>query len=169
MARISKEDFRKEPAPTRKRRKPMTEEQRAAAAERLAKAREEKAKNPPQLKSVHPDVLAKDDDDMLSYVKVKAWIKANKDKLPSLRQQEKQGAKGALAQYESVRHYINSMERYLKDSVWTNQFLGEDQEKRVVWRCIVPAFDADGNIKRQKGVYYTDIQGVWGEESDDNN
>jgi hypothetical protein len=41
MARISKEDFRKEPAPTRKRRKPMTEEQRAAAAERLAKAREE--------------------------------------------------------------------------------------------------------------------------------
>ena len=39
---------------TRKRRKPMTEEQKKAAGERLALAREKRLKeNPPQYKSIH--------------------------------------------------------------------------------------------------------------------
>ena len=52
----------------RKRRKPMSEEQRAAAAERLAIARRKKvAKNPPKYKNVHPSVLAKPDDHTFSF------------------------------------------------------------------------------------------------------
>ena len=43
-----------------KKRKPMTEEQKKAAAERLAKARE--AKGPIQYKNVSPDVIALPDD-----------------------------------------------------------------------------------------------------------
>ena len=79
--RITKDDFRSN-KPMRRRRKPMTEEQKAAAVERLAKAREVRLKkNPPKLKHVHPDVLAKPDDDWLSYEKVKGWIKYNKDYL----------------------------------------------------------------------------------------
>ena len=57
----------------KKPRKKMSAEQRAAAAERLAKARAKKA--PAKNKSVHPSVLALPDDHYLSYVKVKQWIK----------------------------------------------------------------------------------------------
>ena len=71
MAKITKDDFRSD-KPKRRRRKPMTEEQKAAAAERLAKAREIRAKkNPPQLKGVHPDVLAIPEEDTFSYKNVK--------------------------------------------------------------------------------------------------
>ena len=46
MARITKDDFRPD-KPKRRRRKPMTEEQKAAATERLAKAREARLKKIP--------------------------------------------------------------------------------------------------------------------------
>ena len=60
----------------RKPRKPMTAEQKAAASERLAKAREKRLKeNPPEYKSSHPSVLARGDDDAWSHIKVKQWIK----------------------------------------------------------------------------------------------
>ena len=59
----------------RKKRKPMTEEQRKAAAERLAVARAKKA--PSQNTSIHPSVLALPDDHYLSYKNVKGWIKTN--------------------------------------------------------------------------------------------
>ena len=39
MAKVKYAEFREAPKKVRKKRKPMTEEQRAAAAERLAKAR----------------------------------------------------------------------------------------------------------------------------------
>tara|TARA_Y100000817_G_C16467884_1_gene372312 strand:- start:52 stop:498 length:447 start_codon:yes stop_codon:yes gene_type:complete len=147
----------------------MSEEQKAAAAERLAKAREVRLKkNPPKLKHVHPDVLALPEDDHLSYVKVKGWIKANKEKLPELNRQARQNVKGALAQYESVRTYITSMENYLKSSTWTSMFAGEDQQTKVVFRCTTLAYDKDGNVKRSRGVYYDDLGFVWGSEPDDN-
>ena len=66
----------------RKRRKPMSDEQRAAAAERLAVAREKRfAKNPPKYKNVHPSVLAKPDEDTFSLKNVRQWIKTQKELL----------------------------------------------------------------------------------------
>ena len=60
----------------RRKRKPMSEEQRAAAAERLAIAREKRfEKNPPKYKNIHPSVLAKPDDDTFSLKNVRQWIK----------------------------------------------------------------------------------------------
>jgi len=165
--RITKDDFRPD-KPKRRRRKPMTEEQKAAAVERLAKAREVRLKkNPPKLKHVHPDVLAKPDDDWLSYNKVKGWIKYNKDMIPSLKQEIRANQKGAIAKLESVKGYIRQMETYLKHGVWLSNFAGEDQNRKVVWECVVPAYDKEGNIKRQNGVYYKDLGFVWGEQSDD--
>ena len=56
----------------RKRRKPMSDVLRAAAAERLAVAREKRfAKNPPKYKNVHPSVLAKPDEDTFSLKNVR--------------------------------------------------------------------------------------------------
>ena len=58
----------------------MTPEQRQAAAERLAKAREKRLKeNPPKNLSIHPSVRNLPDDDPLSFKKVKEWIKTQKD------------------------------------------------------------------------------------------
>ena len=168
MARITKDDFRPD-KPKRRRRKPMSEEQKAAAVERLAKAREARLKkNPPKLKHIHPDVLALPEDNHLSYVKVKGWIKANKEKLQELKRQVRNNVKGALAQHESVRTYISSMENYLKSSTWTSLFAVEDQTQRVVFRCTTLAYDKDGNVKRSHGVFYDDLGFVWGSEPDDN-
>ena len=55
------------PKKLRKKRKPMTEEQKAAAIERLAKARA--ARGITGTKNVHPDVLALPDDHPLAYAK----------------------------------------------------------------------------------------------------
>ena len=82
--RITKDDFRPTPKKIRRRRKPMTEEQKAAAVERLRKAREAKAAaNPTKPANVCDHVLNLPEDHYLSYVKVKGWIKSNQE-APSL-------------------------------------------------------------------------------------
>ena len=59
----------------------MSDEQKAAASERLAKAREKRLKeNPPKYNNIHPSVLAKPDDSMLSFKKVRQWIKEESKK-----------------------------------------------------------------------------------------
>ena len=62
---------------TKRKRKPMTPEQKAAAAERLVKARAAKA--PAKNESIHPSVLSLDDDNTFSVKNVKSWIKTQKD------------------------------------------------------------------------------------------
>ena len=62
-----------------KKRKPMTEEQKKAACERLAKARA--AKPPAKKSSIHPTVLAKGDEHFLSAKNVQSWIKSQKEQL----------------------------------------------------------------------------------------
>ena len=74
------------PKKLRKKRKPMTEEQKAAAIERLAKARA--ARGITGTKNVHPDVLALPDDHPLAYAKVKEWLKYNQDLLKSIKHQK---------------------------------------------------------------------------------
>ena len=60
----------------RRRRKPLTEEQKAERRERLKKAREAKA--PPKYVTVAPSVRALPDDHYLSLAKVRGWLKKNK-------------------------------------------------------------------------------------------
>lgn len=152
---------------TRRRRKPMTEEQRAAAAERLKLAREKRAReNPPQYKNVHPTVLELPEDDPLSFANVRAWIKANKSKLPALRQQVRQGIKGSIQQEQMVKSYIGNMETYLRNGDWICDYYGENMEKRMIRRCVAMAYDEDGNPKREKYTYYPDLGIVWGMEDD---
>ncbi len=125
----------------RKRRKPMTEEQRAAAAERLAIAREKRlANNPPKYKNVHPSVLAKPDDDTFSLKNVRQWIKTQKELLKKHRgdARMKQPIKGAIAKAASTEGYIRHCESYLRDGSWIDNFYGEFQESKVEWVSITP-------------------------------
>ena len=58
----------------------MSAEQRQAAIERLAKAREKRLKeNPPKYANISPKVLAIPDDGFMSRKKVVQWIKTQKD------------------------------------------------------------------------------------------
>ena len=130
---------------TRKKRKPMTEEQRTAASKRLAIARAKK--KPAQYKNIHPTILALDDDDAFSMVSVKEYIKQTKDKITGLRTSIRLKEKGAIAEMASVMAYKRHCEQYLKDGIWSLDFVGVDEERRVGWKTIAPAFDSDGIMK----------------------
>ena len=118
----------------KRRRKPMTPEQKAAAIERLAKARE--AKGPAQHQNIHPEVLAKPDDHFLSLKNVRSWIKSNKEQLSSLRGEVRRDVKGAKSRFHSVEGYIRHMQHYLKHGDWIDNAYGEHQEKSVKWVTI---------------------------------
>ena len=168
MAKVKYAKYREEPKKVRKRRKPMSEEQKAAAIERLAKAREKRAKeNPPQYNWVHPTVLALPDENALSFNKVRGWIKSNKEQLPELRRAAKAGDKGGEAKLAAVEGYIRNLESYLRNGDYIDDFYGEHQQTRVKRVCVAMAYNADGTPKRTVGVYYPDLGYTWGEEPEE--
>ena len=150
----------------RKPRKPMTEEQRAAAAKRLEKAREARAaKNPDYGKSsIHESLRNLPDDHGLSPAKVKKWIKTQKELAKSSRQSVRQKVKGAEAQLKVHEGYISSMQSYLRTGDWVDSFYGEYQEHKIRNRCIALAYDKNGNPKRNVGTFYPDMGEVYTQE-----
>ena len=139
---------------TRKRRKPMTREQRAAAAERLAKARA--AKGESKNLSLHKDIRNLEEDHPISPTKVKKWLKSNKEALAAAKKDAKTDKK-ANARVGQLETYVTNMERYLRTGVWLDMFYGENQEHRVRRKVKTLAYDKDGNVKREVGVIYPDI------------
>lgn len=154
----------------KRKRRQLTPEQRQAAAERLAAAREKRIKNnPPAYKNVHPDVLALPDDDNWSHQTVKEWIKQWKQNKEMLHKQYKLGDNKALAKKIAAENYINNMETYLKTSVWLDMFWGPERNNPVTYRCYSPAYYHQGKkkdmMKRHKNTYYSDI-GMVGENEE---
>ena len=143
----------------------MTDEQKAEAGERLAKARAKK--NPPQYKNIHPSVLARDDNDPLSMKSVKGWIKVQREKLKDEKYNHRKGDKKALARMGGIQGYIRQLQFYLENGDYVAQYWGEDEDKPVVQKCIAMAYDSEGMPKRSVGVWYPDIQGIWTKEMDD--
>jgi hypothetical protein len=118
---------------TGKKKRKMSEEQRQAAIERLAKAREKRLAEagPPQ--NVHPDVYALPDDHMLSLKNVRSWIKTQKELLGPARSALRHNQKGAIAEVASIQAYIRHCEWYLKHGDWIDNFYGEYQDKKISW------------------------------------
>ena len=149
----------------RKRRKPMTPEQKAAAAERLAAAREKRAKtNPPKYTNIHPSVVAKPEDDAMSMKNVQKWIKTQKELLSIARSDVRRKIKGAEARVASHEGYIRNLQRYLRDGDYCDDFYGEHQQNKVKWRVVTMAYHPDGTPKRNVGCWYPDIQCTWTKE-----
>ena len=150
----------------RKKRKPMTEEQKAAAAERLAKAREKKAAGDPNYgqSGIHESLRNLPDDYPLHPKKVKVWIKTQKDLANEERKAVRQGIKGALARQGVHEGYVRNMKTYLRSGDWIDMFYGEHQEHRIRHRCVALAYDKDGNPKRNVGTFYPDINMIWTQE-----
>ena len=154
----------------RKKRKPMTEEQRAAAAERLAKAREKRAEKNPDygMSGIHESIRNLPDDHQLHPKKVKQWIKTQKDLLRTEKASVRQNVKGAIARAATHEAYIRSCQRYLRDGDWTDNFYGEYQEKKITRRCIAQAYywygPKKGEPKFDVGTYYPLLGQVYTQE-----
>jgi hypothetical protein len=151
----------------RRARKPMTPEQKEAAVARLAKAREERAKNnPPEYKSIHSSVLELDDEKTLCMKNVKQWIKTQRELLAVAKQEERKNVPKARAKVYSIQGYIRNMESYLRTGVWSNLYYGEYEDQVMKNVCIKMAYDEDGNASRNVNTYYADIGGEWTQEID---
>ena len=120
----------------KKKRKPMTEEQKLAACERLAKARA--AKPPAKNSSIHVSVLAIPEEDMLSVKNVQSWIKNQKEQLVEYRASVRRDIKGAIAQVSNCEGYIRNLQYYLRHGDYCDDRYGAYQEKRIKWQTITP-------------------------------
>ena len=118
-----------------KKRKPMTPEQKIAAAERLKKARAAKA--PAKKSSIHHTVLAKPDEDMLSAKNIQSWIKNQKEQLSEYKASVRRDIKGARAQASNCEGYIRHLQYYLRHGDYCDDRYGAYQEKRIKWQTIV--------------------------------
>ena len=113
------------------------------------------------------------DDDKYSFKNVKKWIKHSKDLVSEYKKiarsrgsspQERQKASNAA---EHKKAYIRYMELYLKSGDWVSTFSGEDENQKVIPRCVTMAYHASGVPKRSVGVFYPDINAVWTKDMDE--
>ena len=146
-------------------RKQLSEKRKQELRNQLSKARSKK--KTAEYKNVYPSVLAKPDDDPLSFKTVKKWIKHNKEKASAfLTNSRRRGASPKQSitdkiNSENAKAYIRMMEYYLKSGDWVSMFMGADEEMKTQWKCVAMAYNEDGTPKRTKGIYYPDIKAVW--------
>ena len=123
-------------------RRKLTQQQKQAAAERLAAARAKKGE--PKYSQYDQAVVNLPDDHKLSFKKVRQWIKANKEKLPLLKKAVRLKERGSIAKLAITEGYISNMESYLRNGLWLDLFYGEDQEHSTGWfRRHVARYDID--------------------------
>jgi hypothetical protein len=146
----------------RKPRKPMTEEQKAAAVERLAKARA--AKGPAKNLAVHESIRGLPDDHWISPTKVKQWLKFNKTLLSSIKRQADSKDKSDRIQYQRIDTYVKNLQSYLSTGIWSDMNYGERMEFKTKWLVTALAYNEDGTIKRTLGHIYPDIGLYTGED-----
>ena len=148
-------------------RKQLTEKRKQELRDQLSKARSKRS--PAEYKNIHPKVLDIPDDDPLSLKSIKKSIKHSKDRASAYSvNSRRRGATPKQAITDSInsdntKAYIRFMEHYLRTGDWISNFMGDDEEKKTQWKCVAMAYHADGTPKRSKGVFYPDINMVWGE------
>ena len=133
-------------------RKPMTPEQKAAAAERLKKAR---AKKKPTVGKTHHAVCY---DEKLQFKPLKdilSWLKEAKEHAYSFKkdmQRHKEGSKewsSASNKYLFWYGYVNDINWYLRHGDWISNTYGSQQQNKTKWKVVVPAFYPNGVRKDQ--------------------
>ena len=124
-------------------RRKLTQQQKQAAAARLAAARAKKGE--PKYSQYNQKVVNLPDDHKLSFKKVRSWIKTNKEKLPLLKKAVRQKERGSIARLAITEGYISNMESYLRNGIWLDLFYGEDQEHSTGWvKRHVARYDMEG-------------------------
>ena len=148
-------------------RKQLTEKRKQELRDQLSKARSKRS--PAEYKNIHPKVLEIPDEDPLSLKSIKKSIKHSKDRASAYSvNSRRRGVTPKQSITDSInsdntKAYIRFMEHYLRTGDWISDFMGDDEEKKTQWKCVAMAYHADGTPKRSKGVFYPDINRVWGE------
>lgn len=153
-------------APRKKIRKTrnLTPEQKAAASERLAKARAARKTDGVSTNQLYAEEVRNlPTEHFLSLDKVKGWIKHNKDLLSSIRSFKDSKEASQRDQYTRVEVYLANLENYLRTGVYSDLFYGEEAQNKIKYRCLVMAYYPDGTPKRTPGTVYPDI-GLYTEE-----
>jgi len=143
---------------TRKKRV-MTEEQKLAAAERLAKARE--AKKPAAMLTVHESLRDIPDTDPFAPARVRGWIKNQSLMLKSMKSMKDSKDAKERAAYLDTEVYLANLQAYLRTGVYLDNRWGAERQHKVTQRCVALAYNNDGTPKRTVGVWYPDIGGVY--------
>lgn len=138
----------------KRRRKPMTEEQKKAAAERLAKAR--LAKGHDGSKSVHPDLLDYDDDHPLHWRKVRGWVKELNEEIKGKKNLRDSKDSKERGEYNILVNYVANLKRYLDTGVYMDHRYGRHREGKMNVIVYTMAYWPDGSPKRTIGHIYPD-------------
>src|SRR6056300_1325688 len=144
----------------------LTDEQKKAATERLAKARA--ARGHDGSTNIHESIRDLPEDHHLHWKKVRQWIKHNKELRAAEIKNLRKNVKGSLARVKIIEGYIRNMDTYLRTGDWVDNFYGQDQEKKISWKCVAPAYDDNNLMKRTVGVWYDDV-GRWTKEMEEDN
>lgn len=121
--------------PTRKKvrkKRKMTEAQKAAAVARLAAARANKG--PSQNKLIAENVRMLPDEHFLSLRNVRGWLKENKSFLASIRSWRTSKDSKERDQFNRTETYVANMEAYLRGGVWLDLFYGPRQENKIRYK-----------------------------------
>lgn len=142
----------------RRRRKPLTEEQRVRAAENLVKAR---AARSSKGSSLDETVRELDEDHPWHPDEVKRWIKTNKLELKTISNHKDSKSSKERLEYQMLENYIKNMETYLRTGVWLDSRWGESRQHTTECICYAMAYNKDGSPKRNKGTWYPDMRSIY--------
>ena len=118
------------------------EEKREKVNKRMAALRAKR--KPPKLANVHHTVKALPDDNTLSYVNVKKWIKTQEGVVKSARITERSRS-GDISQKDKdkamrtrmgAQSYIRSIKNYISTGDWSTMYYGEFEEHLMQWRTV---------------------------------
>ena len=154
-----------------KKKREISEEAKEKMRARLAAMRAKK--KPADYKNIAESVLALPDDDKYSFKSVKQWIKHSKDlvlehnKIARSRACSAQDKQKASNVVDHKKVYIRQLEYYLRTGDFISYFSGQDENQKVIPRCVAMAYYEDGRPKRSCGVFYEDINMVWTRDMDE--
>ena len=121
-----------------------TEEMLKKEAVRLKMANLRAKRKPPKLTNVHHKVKSLSDDNTLSYVNVKKWIKTQESIVKTARVTER-SIKSEVSQKDKdkafrtrigAQSYIRAIKRYITTGDWSSMFYGEFEEKQMQWTTV---------------------------------
>ena len=118
-----------------------TEEMLKKEAMRLRMANLRAKRKPPKLVNVHDVVKALSDDNTMSYVNVKKWIKTQEGIVKTARLTER-SRNGDISQKDKdkamrtrigAQSYIRSIKNYIQTGDWSSMYYGEFEDKLMGW------------------------------------
>ena len=140
----------------------LSEEQKAAMVERMKKARE--ARGPAKNLSIAESIRDLKLEDPLHPNKVKDWIKYQKDILKSVRHMKDSKDAKERNLFRDTEVYVSNLQKYLNDGIYRDYRYGEEKQNNIKQRSVAMAYYSDGTPKRTVGIFYQDIADVYTQE-----